>query len=147
MKAIIFILSPGKGLIMQQSSGTCNNCIFRNHLGQVLNIYGGLHLTNAIFEDNNCQTSQCVYYSAHSSLVSGNITGSQFIRNSGSRIIEYDSVVGNTLFSNNILINNTLNSPSTEVAVFVNSRITINYNIFDNPDIIMQVIMAKCNNN
>jgi hypothetical protein len=127
---------------MYQSYGSSNGCIFRNHYGQVANMNGGLHFTNAIFEDNNCQTSSCVYYVAYSNHETGNIIGSQFIRNRGARIIDYNSVIGTTLFSNNTMINNTINSPSTEVALSLNNRIVVNYNIFDNPDIIMLVTIA-----
>jgi hypothetical protein len=105
-------------------------------------MYGGMHYTNTIFEDNNCQNSACVYYSVYSNYVTGNIIGSHFIRNRGSRIIDYNGVIGTSLFSNNTLINNTINSPSTEVALSLNNRVTVNYNIFDNPDIIMQVIIV-----
>jgi hypothetical protein len=103
-----------------------------------------MHFTNSIFEDNNCQNSACVYYSVYSNYDSGNIIGSHFIRNRGARIIEYNSVYGTTLFSNNTMINNTINSPSTEAALYLNNRVTVNYNIFDNPDIIMQVKIVTC---
>jgi hypothetical protein len=101
----------------------------------VANINGGLHITDCLFEDNNCPSAACVYFTSYSSYATGNVISSEFYRNRGTHIVQYNSMVGtDTKFLNNTMYNNTVVNPSSGSPLTFNGILGGHYNFFSNPE-------------
>jgi hypothetical protein len=132
---------------MNQAQGTATRCVFRTISTQVAYTNGGLHFTDCLFEDNNCPSAACVYYTTYSNYITGNVISSEFYRNRGTHIVQYNSIIGtDPNFSNNTMYNNTVTNPSTGSPLTFNGILGGHYNYFNNPACNFELRILTANN-
>jgi hypothetical protein len=119
--------------------GTITSCTFKNTYGPLLEIYGSISISDSLFEDNNCQSSDCIsfrIYSWGNDWLTRNVTNNTFLRNRGTRILAYHDINGEyAQFWNNSVYNNTLVNPTNNAPLaIINGKLSVRYNRFENAD-------------
>jgi hypothetical protein len=108
-----------------------------------------VEVADNIIEDNNCNQQNCIHmqvYSYSNGWQLGNITRNTIQRNRGPNIVYYADIYGTPQVYGNIFRDNNVTDTNSGGTITFPNSITIQYNLFENPNILYQVrILASWN--